>query len=154
MPDKDRIELTGMAQVPLALDRAELARFPATAQVANVSALVPGRAGKAVRLAALLERARPAPDAAFLDIASTDPAFAVSLPLDEVRGALILYELEGAALPVGKGGPFRLLVPGHADECVHVKALARIELAHARGRDTRPADDEAHRALHAARKKS
>jgi 2-dehydropantoate 2-reductase len=66
---------------------------------------------------------------------------------------LVVYELEGEALPEGKGGPFRLLVPGHQDECVHVKSLCRIELARTRGRDTRPADDEAHRALHAAKKK-
>lgn len=133
----------------MSLDRDELARVDASAQVDDVARLVPGRAGRAVKLAALLERARPKPGATHLDVASSDPGFAVSVPLAEVAGALVVYELDGNALPAAKGGPFRLLVPGHEDECVHVKSIARLALATKRGRDTRPADDAAHRALHA-----
>ena len=84
-----------------------------------------------------------------MNLASSDPKFAVSVLLDELpRGALVVYELDGAPLPPEKGGPFRFLVPGHTDECVNVKQLARIELARERGRDTRPADDAEHRKLH------
>jgi 2-dehydropantoate 2-reductase len=137
----------------LALTRAALRGIPAAQQVADVGLLVPGKQGRAVWLAALLERCGGSAGARFLNLQSSDPSFSVSLPLEELpRGALVVYELEGEALPERKGGPFRLLVPGHADECVHVKALARVELAPARGRDTRPADDEAHRALHAKKK--
>jgi DMSO/TMAO reductase YedYZ molybdopterin-dependent catalytic subunit len=136
----------------LALRFEDCARFPAADQVVDVAALVPGRRGGAVRLAALLARARPSADARFLDVRSHDPSFAVSLALAEVEGALLLYSQDGAPLSVEKGGPFRLLVPGHPDECVHVKGVAALELARARGRDTRPADDEEHRKLH--RKKS
>jgi 2-dehydropantoate 2-reductase len=139
----------------IALTRAALRGLPASAQVADAGAIVPGKLGRAVWLAALLERCGGAQGAQFLDLASSDAGFAVSLPLGELpRGALVVYELDGEGLPAGKGGPFRLLVPGHADECVHVKALARIELSAVRGRDTRPADDAAHRALHAKKGKT
>jgi 2-dehydropantoate 2-reductase len=127
----------------------DLAALPASAQIADVGALVPGRTGRGVRLAALLESARPSADARWLNVASLDPAFAVSVPLDEVRSeGIVVYELDGAPLPASKGGPFRLLVRGHPDECLNVKQLARLELSPERGRDTRPTDDAAHAALH------
>lgn len=130
--------------------RAELALLPVDAQVPDVGVHVPGKQGRAVRLEAL---SGALPSAGFLNVRSSQAGFAVSLRLAELpRGALIVYELDGAALPPAKGGPFRLLVPGHADECVHVKSIAELELSNARGPDTRPADDEAHRALHAKKK--
>lgn len=132
-----------------AFSRESCAALPAAAQVADVSALVPGKAGRAVRLSAVLAKAGARPDARFLHVASSDPAFAVSLPLAEVADrALVVFELDGAPLPAAKGGPFRLLVPGHPDECVNVKQLARLELSDQPGRDTRPADDAEHAKLH------
>lgn len=136
---------------PLVLRFEDCVRFPCADQVADVAALVPGRRGGAVRLAALFARARPSAGARFLDVRSHDPAFAVSLPLAEVEGALLLYSQDGAPLPAQKGGPFRLLVPGHEDECVHVKGVAALELATERGRDTRPVDDAEHAKLHQKR---
>jgi hypothetical protein len=132
----------------------DCARLPVSDQVADVAALVPGRAGKAVRLSALLQRAGAEPSPRFLHIASKDPAFAVSLPVDEAKGALVVYALGDAPLPEAKGGPFRLLVPGHADECVHVKQLASIDLSDRPGRDTRPRDDAEHQKLHQKKKSS
>lgn len=147
------LELSTPAGGRLVLTRAALRALPAAAQVADAGLLVPGKQGRAVWLAALLERCGGAQGAQFLCLQSSDPGFVVSLPLSELpRGALVVYELDGEELPAKKGGPFRLLVPGHDDECVHVKSLARIEFAFARGRDTRPADDAAHRALHAKKK--
>jgi 2-dehydropantoate 2-reductase len=136
----------------LSLSFADLAAMPENVQVRDVSALVPGRAGSGVRLAALLERARATARARYVNIASGDPAFAVSLPLSEAAGAVVVYSLDGAELPEGKGGPFRLLVPGHRDECVHVKQVARIELSDRPGRDTRPIDDAEHERLHRKKK--
>jgi DMSO/TMAO reductase YedYZ molybdopterin-dependent catalytic subunit len=130
----------------------DLARLPEPEQVADVGSFVPGRAGRAVRLSALLNRAGVSEPARFLHIQSKDPSFAVSLPVDEAKGALVVYALGDAPLPKSKGGPFRLLVPGHADECVHVKQLARIELSDAPGRDTRPKDDAEHAKLHQKKK--
>ncbi|MFO1010636.1 MAG: molybdopterin-dependent oxidoreductase [Planctomycetota bacterium] len=150
--DAPRLELTGLCSNPLALRREDLARLPADAQVDDVARLVPGRAGRAVRLAALRALAGERPGARFLDVASQDSNFAVSVPIAEVANALVVYELDGAPLPPAKGGPFRLLVPGHADECVHVKQVARLALSAAHGRDTRPLDDAEHAKLHAKKK--
>jgi DMSO/TMAO reductase YedYZ molybdopterin-dependent catalytic subunit len=122
--------------------------MPPSAQVQDVSALVPGRAGRGVRLAALVEKAGGASGAHDLNVASQDPSFSISLPLAEAGGALVVYALGDAPLPASKGGPFRLLVPGHADDCVHVKQLASIELSDRPGRDTRPKDDAEHAKLH------
>ena len=131
----------------------DLRALPAREQIADVGVLVRGRKGSGVRLSALLDRSAPREDARFLDVASQDPAFAVSVPLGEVaREGVVVYALDGRPLPAESGGPFRLLVPGHADECVNVKRVARIELALARGRDTRPADDAEHAKLHARKK--
>jgi DMSO/TMAO reductase YedYZ molybdopterin-dependent catalytic subunit len=148
------IEVRGRIRAPVfRLTRADCERFPAAAQVDDVGALAPGKRGRGVKLAAILARAGPAADARFLDIASADPAFAISVPLDEVaeRG-VVVYALDGAPIPSEKGGPFRLIVPGHADECVNVKALAALELSARRGRDTRPLDDAEHAKLHAKKK--
>jgi 2-dehydropantoate 2-reductase len=132
----------------------DCARLSESDQVADVSAVVPGRAGRAVRLAALLDRAGGSKSARFVHVASKDPAFAVSLPIEEAKGALVVYALGEAPLPESKGGPFRLLVPGHADECVHVKQVASIELSEHPGRDTRPIDDAEHQKLHQKKKTS
>jgi len=145
--DDSRLALrTATAERSLA--RSDLAAVPGSAQVSDVASLVPGRAGKAVRLSALIEMAGGRARAQFLHISSSDPSFAVSIPLAEAENALVVYALGDGPLPESKGGPFRLLVPGHADECVHVKQLARIELSDRPGRDTRPKDDAEHAKLH------
>lgn len=150
MDETPRLHLTGsLLSGPASFRAADLAALPPAAQVPDVGALVPGRKGRGVRLAALLEHARPAPAARYLNIASRDPAFAVSVPLDEVRAeGIVVFELDGAPLAPAKGGPFRLLVCGHPDECLNVKELARLELSPDPGRDTRPKDDAEHAALH------
>ncbi len=155
MESEPLLEIVSPAGVRLPLSRAALAALPAAQQVADVGLLVRGKQGRGAWLDGLLERLGGRGGADWINLVSSDAGFAVSLPLSELpRGALVVYELGGGPLPAAKGGPFRLLVPGHEDECVHVKALARIELARARGRDTRPADDAAHRALHAQKKKA
>jgi 2-dehydropantoate 2-reductase len=133
--------------------REACAAMPASAQIADVGTLVPGRRGQGVRLRALLDEAGVGSAAAggedrHLHVASSDPAFAVSLPLSEAEEAVVVYALDGAPLPEGKGGPFRLLVPGHPDECVHVKQVAGLEVSNRPGRDTRPKDDAEHEKLH------
>jgi DMSO/TMAO reductase YedYZ molybdopterin-dependent catalytic subunit len=133
---------------PLELGHAELAALEPHWQVEDVGRLVPGRTGRAVTLRGVLGLAPPRKGARHLHVESGEGGFAISLPLEEAGEAVIVYELDGAPLPPAKGGPFRLLVPGHPDECVHVKALARLALGRAPGKDTRPADDAAHRELH------
>jgi 2-dehydropantoate 2-reductase len=150
-------EIKGRVAAPLALDLASCRAFAPDAQIADAGALVRGKQGRALRLSAILARARPAADARFANILSRDPAFAISVPLDELaeRAVVIYAAADGpvdAPLAAQQGGPFRLLVPGHADECVNVKDLAAIELSKERGRDTRPIDDAEHAKLHAKKK--
>jgi hypothetical protein len=129
-------------------DRAACAALADAHQVPDVGSIVAGRTGRAVTLQGLLERAPPLAGASHVHVASADPAFAISVPRAELAGAVIVYaEPDGQAL--AKRGPFRLLVPGHPDECVNVKGVVRLVLADHPGRDTRPADDAEHAALHA-----
>lgn len=130
----------------LGFSHADLRALPSSSQVADVGLLVPGKSGRGVWLEALIGKKVPA---AHLGLISLDPNFAVSLPWEQIpHGALVLYEQAGEPLASSKGGPFRFLVPGHSDECVHVKQLQRIELRTSPGRDTRPVDDEEHQKLH------
>ncbi|MBL8857525.1 MAG: molybdopterin-dependent oxidoreductase [Planctomycetes bacterium] len=148
---KPSLEITGLVRGGrAAFDRAALARLEAGAQIADVGTLVAKKQGRAVRLAALARAVGcDTQSARFLHILSSDAGFAVSVPLDEVlESAVIVYELGRDALPDAKGGPFRLLAVGHPDECVSVKALARLTFAAEPGPDTRPTNDEEHRRLH------
>lgn len=113
-------------------------------QVDDVSRLVPGRQGVAVRLAELLQQAAPAAQATHATLASTDGEFTASVPLDEIRDALLVYRLGNAPLPGHLGGPVRFLVPeakachtGGADTCANVKFLGRITLTQGEQPDSR-----------------
>jgi DMSO/TMAO reductase YedYZ molybdopterin-dependent catalytic subunit len=76
--------------------------------------------------------------------------------LQAVRGeGVVVYKLAGKALGPEHGGPIRFLIrdpsachTSELDDCANVKYLSRIELSIRKGRDTRPADDAAHAALH------
>src|SRR5438309_1917648 len=102
--------------------------------------------------------ARPAPEANYLTLHAERDDFHVSVPLQAVRGeAVVVYRVGEEPLPQQQGGPIRFLIRDPAachtdelDDCANVKYLSRIELSVRRGRDTRPADDAAHAALHAA----
>ncbi len=65
-----------------------------------------------VSVDALLEVARPRPDAAFV-VAWSHTGYTTNLPLAEVTGgrAWVAWEADGQPLPVDHGGPARLLVP-------------------------------------------
>jgi DMSO/TMAO reductase YedYZ molybdopterin-dependent catalytic subunit len=154
MTQRATFEVRGrIAAGPVELDLESCRAFPEAAQIADAGRLVPGKHGRAVRLSAILARARPTSDARFVNILSSDPAFAISVPLAEVADrAIVVYASHDGPLEPKQGGPFRLLVPGHPDECVNVKALAAIELAEKLGRDTRPIDDAEHAKLHAKKK--
>lgn len=130
-------------------DRAALARLDPAGQVADVGTLVPGKRGRAVRLAVLAREAGASPTSAHVHLRSSAAGFSVSVPIGEVlESAVLVYELDGRALDASKGGPFRLLACGHPDECVSVKAVERLSFATHPGPDTRPKNDEEHRRLH------
>lgn len=157
MNDPVALRIDGAVEQPLDLSCADLAAFPESDQVPDVSRFQSGRRGDAVTLEALLRRCRPRPEADYLTLHAARDDFHVSIPLAAVRGeGLVVYRLEGRPLAPDRGGPFRFLIRDPAachtdelDDCANVKYLDRIELSVRRGRDTRPADEAAHAALHA-----
>ncbi len=152
------VSVSGMVEHPLELSHADLAALPG--QVADVSALAPGREGSAVRFTSVLEAASAQAGADFLTL-EADGGFAASIPLAAVADeALLLYALDGEPLPQDKGGPVRFLIPDPAacgtaevDTCANVKYLNSIHLGAERGRDVRPSTLRAHEALHEAERK-
>jgi DMSO/TMAO reductase YedYZ molybdopterin-dependent catalytic subunit len=161
IPSIASLSIDGSVSHALRLSRDDLAATPANEQVPDVSAVHPGRRGRAVNLAALLRQAEPAADAAFITFHAARDDFHVSVPLGEVinRG-LVVFEVDGHPLPPEQGGPFRFLIRDPAtchsaelDECANVKYVSRIELSATRRVDTRPKDETAHAELHEAEKK-
>jgi DMSO/TMAO reductase YedYZ molybdopterin-dependent catalytic subunit len=148
----------GAVEQPLELTHADLAALPASDQVADVSRFHPKRQGDGVALEAILERARPRPEANYLTLHADRDDFHVSVPLDAVRAeGIVVYHRGGQPLGVEQGGPIRFLIRDPAachtdelDDCANVKYLSRIELSVRRGRDTRPTTDEDHARLHEA----
>lgn len=120
----------------------DLAHLPDAHQVPDVGALVPGRAGRAVRIGALLERVGG--DAPFVAVSSGDGKFRTSQPRETLAQALLVYALDGQPLPSGQGGPFRLLIPDGADACANIKQVARIEQAQQPTDDQCPHSPEEH----------
>jgi DMSO/TMAO reductase YedYZ molybdopterin-dependent catalytic subunit len=152
------LKVEGAVEHPLSLTFEDLARLPAAVQVLDVSRFHPTRQGDGVTLEALLERARPRAEANYLTLHADRDDFHVSIPLQAVRGeGVVVYRLGESGLGPEHGGPIRFLIRDPAachtdelDDCANVKYLSRIELTIRRGRDTRPADEATHAALHAA----
>ncbi len=150
------LRVEGAVGRPLGVTFEDLAGMPGDVQVPDVSRFQPTRRGDAVTLAALLGVASPRPEATHLTLHADRDDFHVSIPLDAIREqGLVVYKVGPDRLGVEQGGPIRLLIrdpsachAGELDECANVKYLSRIELTAGRGRDTRPVDDESHRALH------
>ena len=149
------LEVGGLVGAPRSYDFAALAALPD--QIADVSELADGREGTAVPLATLIERSRPAADAAFITLFA-EGDYSASVPLQAVVDqAILIYKLGDGPLPAAQGGPIRFLIPDVAacqtaevDSCANVKFLRRIELGSERGRDSRPQTKAAHAGLHRA----
>jgi DMSO/TMAO reductase YedYZ molybdopterin-dependent catalytic subunit len=151
------LQITGRVARPRELTFADLAAISGDDQIIDVSRIVPGRKGDAVRLAGLLKLVEPAADAKYLGLSASRDDFHASIPLAAVaERALVIYRLDGQPLSDQAGGPFRFFIPDFAachtdeiDECANVKFVERIELTADKGHDNRPHDGEEHAALHA-----
>jgi 2-dehydropantoate 2-reductase len=134
-----RVQIDGAVVQPIRLDRAALRQLPEEHQVPDIGALMPGMAGRAIRVKGLLDVPALAIEADQVTFHSSDAKYAATLTLEQAREfGLLLYELNGEPLPDGKGGPFRLLTPGLGDLCANVKGVGRIEIRVGPGKDTRP----------------
>ena len=146
-----RIEQEGTAAEEL--DFQQLAALDG--QIEDVGALIPGRAGGAVTLQAILDRLQPDQALDHLTVESTDGGFAASVPLEALRQAVIAYRVGDEPLPRDKGGPLRFLIPndegcatGGADACANVKFVGTLRLTRGKGKDTRPETPRQHAGLH------
>ena len=152
------LRIDGAVEQPLALTFEDLERLPVAARVEDVSRFHPTRAGDGVTLESILTHARPRPEADFLTLHAERDDFHVSIPLAAVRGeGVVVYKHGPSPLGLEHGGPIRFLIRDPAachthelDDCANVKYLSRIELTAGRGKDTRPENEAAHTALHAA----
>jgi DMSO/TMAO reductase YedYZ molybdopterin-dependent catalytic subunit len=157
MSDEIILTIDGQVERTLRLSFNDLANLPEPAQVRDVSRFHPTRKGDGVTLDQILELAAVLPSANYLTLHAQRDDFHVSVPLEPLRGqGIVVYRIGHDPLGVEHGGPIRFLVRDPAacntdqlDECANVKYLSRIELTERRGRDTRPADEKAHEALHA-----
>ncbi len=138
------LELCGLVDSPLRMGYEELRALPDEDQVADVSTLVPGRKGRAVKLAALLGKARPGRGAAHVAVRSADGSFEATQPLDAMAEAVVVYALADKPLPKEQGGSFRLLIPGCPDPCANVKDVAKVELRAAPGTNSCPHSPDEH----------
>ena len=150
------LRVDGAVEHPLALRYDDFEALPDQYRVPDVSRFQPKRQGDGVQLEALLERARPRAEANYLTLHADRDDFHVSIPLEAVRGeSVVVYKVGRDRLTESQGGPVRFLVKdptachtSELDDCANVKYLSRIELTTRKGRDTRPADESAHAALH------
>ncbi len=151
------LTIEGEVMQPRSLTFDDLASIDRAYQVTDVSRLVPGRKGDAVRLEGILQLVQPRTTARYLGLHSRADDFHASIPLVAVADrALVIYRLDGQPLPAKAGGPVRFFIPDFAachtdeiDECANVKFVDRIELTATKGFDNRPHDGAEHEALHA-----
>ncbi|MBX3347678.1 MAG: 2-dehydropantoate 2-reductase [Nitrospira sp.] len=132
-----RVRIEGAVVQPVSFDRAALAALPAEHQL-DVSTVMPGMQGLGIRLKGLLDVPALAIDADHVVFDASDGKYSACLTLQQAKEfGVLIYELNGAALPDTKGGPFRLVTPGLGDLCANVKGVARIEITKGPGKDTR-----------------
>jgi 2-dehydropantoate 2-reductase len=132
------VRIDGAVVQPVSFDRVAIAALPAVYQL-DLSTVLPGMNGRGIRVKGLLEIPALAIEADHVVFHASDGKYSACLTLRQAREyGILIYELDGAALPEAKGGPFRLVTPGLGDLCAHVKGVARIEITRGPGRDTRP----------------
>ena len=132
------LRIDGAVVQPVTFDRASISKLPAQHHV-DVSMVMPNIQGKGIRLKGLLEVPALAIEADHVTFHSGDGKYSACLTLRQANEfGILVYELDGEALPAEKGGPFRLITPGLGDLCANVKGVARLEITQGMGADTRP----------------
>jgi DMSO/TMAO reductase YedYZ molybdopterin-dependent catalytic subunit len=150
------LAISGEVDQPRTLTFDDLAAVNAEHQVVDVSRLVPGRQGDAVKLRGILALVGLRPSARYLNLHASADNFHASIPLEAVLDrAIIIYRHHGQPLAAKAGGPVRFFIPDFAachtneiDECANVKFVDAIELTAEKGFDNRPHDGAAHEELH------
>ena len=132
------LRIDGAVVQPVTFDRASISKLPAQHHV-DMSTVMPNMQGKGIRLKGLLEVPALAIQADHVTFHCGDGKYSACLTLRQAdEFGILVYELDGEALPAEKGGPFRLITPGLGDLCANVKGVARLEITQGVGADTRP----------------
>ena len=121
VPDLDRerwrLRIHGAVETPFELDWPGLLALPATTVTADMHCVTGwsrfANRWQGVRLAELLRRASPRPEARFVRFADAG-VYDTTVPLARAMGedALLAYGHDGAPLTPEHGGPVRAVVPG------------------------------------------
>ncbi len=132
------LRIEGAVVQPVSFDHASLSKLPAEHHV-DVSTVMPNLKGRGIWLKGLLDVPALAIEADHVTFHSGDGKYSASLTLQQAKDfGILVYELDGQALPSEKGGPFRLVTPGLGDLCANVKGVGRVEVTKGVGADTRP----------------
>lgn len=118
------LRVDGLVKRPVELTYDELVAIVAAAPSVEPSS-GGGRTWLGTRLANVVRRAAPLPDATALYVHAE--GFRTLLGLDALDTALLVTHADGAPLTPELGGPCRLIVPGDAGRR-NVKWVRRIEL--------------------------
>jgi hypothetical protein len=136
------VRVDGEVETALTFGFVDLAALPD--QVAQVGTLIPGRAGNAVRLRALLEVAGVREHATHITFSASADNFSASVPLAAVIDRAVLVYRQGLEpLSTQQGGPVRLFITDvesydveSLNACTNVKDLDHICLTVAPEVDT------------------
>ncbi len=117
-----RLKLGGLVNQPLSLSLDEIRQFPTITQALTLSCISNDVGGDligttvwtGVPFKTVLEKAGLKPDAKFFNIQSFD-GYYECVGIDEAMDerTLLVYQMEGAALPPEHGFPLRIYIPDH-----------------------------------------
>ena len=128
-----RLRVGGLVQSPIALDYASLRALPRAHQISDFHCVTGWTVANVhwtgVRLADVLQRAKPHPQATALRFVSAEQPYVDYLTLKQalLPDVMLAYEMDGQPLPREHGAPLRLVIPemyGYKG----VKWLERIDL--------------------------
>lgn len=131
--DTYRLRIDGMVANPITLTIDDILREPAVTETRYYQCVtgwsVPNATWTGIRLASLLDRVKPHPNAGALKFYSFDGAYTESLTMAQARhpDVLVAYKLSEKPLSQAQGAPLRLVVPGMYGY-KFIKWLDRIEL--------------------------
>ena len=134
-----RLEIGGLVERPGSLSLAELKALPSRTQITRHDCVEGWSAigkWKGAKLSALLDAARPKPEARYVVFHCADPMardgsdlYYESIDFEDAfhPQTILAYELNGAALPVKNGAPLRLRVERQLGY-KHAKYVMRLEV--------------------------
>jgi DMSO/TMAO reductase YedYZ molybdopterin-dependent catalytic subunit len=112
-----RLKIGGLVEQPVSLTYDELRALPRVEQVSTFHC-VTGWTVKnvhwgGVRIADVLSRARPSPDAHALQFVSMEQPYVDYLTTEQaaLKDVMLAYEMDGKPLPREHGAPLRLIIP-------------------------------------------